>query len=414
MSTDRLNFTRRALDALPSPSTGRDVYKDSGGPQSVRELYLHAGTASRTFFFVKKIDGRTVRYRIGEHPAVSIEAARKRARELAAGAASGVDPNVEKRARRQRGMLFGEAVTLYIEDASARAVRPLRASTASNYKRSARLHFASWKNRPARDIGFDDVAGWYRRAAKTSPTSANAALRLGRAVFNHLHETSRRRNAEAFRDNPFAGHVMADERARSACVESADLPAWFEAVETLRSATTRDYLHVLLFTGLRRREAAALRWENVDLRRRTLSIADTKSGEPLVLPLSTYLTELLKRRDNESTSEWVFPSSGRRGYLAEPKNAIRRVADRSGVEASPHALRRTFSNVAMNGARIPEPVRKRLLNHAADRRDVTARHYTTLSLEELRPHMQAVTDALLKAGQREMPVTNVVELRAAS
>ena len=414
MPTTRLNFTRRALDALPCPAAGRAVYKDDGGPQSVRELYLHVGTGSRVFFFTKKVDGRTVRYRLGEFPAVSIESARKRATKLAAGAADGIDPNEAKRERRHKGVTFGEAFDQYIGDATERARKPLRPTTVANYRRSVSRHFARWLAKPLEDIGDEDVARWYKRASAQSPTSANAALRVARAVVNHQAALSKRQRTGLFQSNPFAEVDPVEERARTACVESAELPAWFEAVATLGSETTRDYLHVLLFTGLRRREAAALRWSDVNLRRRTLTVTDTKNGEPLTLPLSTYLHELLTRRQRtaDDGAEWVFPSTGASGHIEEVKTATRRVAELTGIEASPHALRRTFSNVAQFRARVPLPVVKRFLNHAIDARDVTARHYTSMPFEDLRPFMQEVTDALLESARQAPPAAEVVALRA--
>lgn len=43
-----------------------------------------------------------------------------------------------------------------------------------------------------------------------------------------------------------------------------------------------------LFTGLRRSEAAKLRWDQVDLKAKTPKIADTKNNETHTLPLSDF------------------------------------------------------------------------------------------------------------------------------
>jgi integrase len=89
--------------------------------------------------------------------------------------------------------------------------------------------------------------------------------------------------------------------------------AGFDAVEKLRgegdptSETIADYLMLLLFTGLRRSEGMNLQWSDVDFAERTLTIQDTKNREPL--PLSDYLFELLKRREVQHGSGYVFPGS---------------------------------------------------------------------------------------------------------
>ena len=125
-----------------------------------------------------------------------------------------------------------------------------------------------------------------------------------------------------------------------------------------------------------------------------------------MLPLSTPLVELLerRRRDAEPGVTWVFPSARGTGPLAEPKRAVASIAERAGVAASPHALRRTFATVATWRAGVPELALKQLLNHRPPRRNVTATNYIkALPLEELRPYMQAIADALLAGGRRAGP-----------
>jgi integrase len=70
-----------------------------------------------------------------------------------------------------------------------------------------------------------------------------------------------------------------------------DMPAWYEGLGKV-SAIGSDYLLLVLLTGLRRREAAALRWQDVDLdKSRTLTVHDTNNGRDHVLPLSTQLLD---------------------------------------------------------------------------------------------------------------------------
>jgi integrase len=68
----------------------------------------------------------------------------------------------------------------------------------------------------------------------------------------------------------------------------------------------RDYLLVLLFTGLRRSEALCLRRDNVDLKLGTLRVIDTKNGSDHLFPMGNYLWNLMRARSRISDSEWVF------------------------------------------------------------------------------------------------------------
>lgn len=176
--------------------------------------------------------------------------------------------------------------------------------------------------------------------------------------------------------------------------------------------TVADFLFLLLFTGLRRQEATQLRWENVDLLERTLTIPDPKNHEPLRLPLSSFVLELLSSRSRRAVNEYVFPGSGVDGYFVEPRAAIQCVIESSGVEFTLHDLRRTFITVA-DSLDIPAYAIKRLVNHKM-RGDVTA-GYIVSDVERLRRPMQQITDFILTrlAPSTSAPVVALAGQRAA-
>ncbi|MHB8624523.1 MAG: tyrosine-type recombinase/integrase [Sulfuricaulis sp.] len=163
----------------------------------------------------------------------------------------------------------------------------------------------------------------------------------------------------------------------------------------------------MFFTGLRRQEAARLRWDDVDLIERTLIILDTKNHEPLTLPLSSFVFALLSNRSSRKINEYVFPGSGIQGYIVEPRAAIQCVIEASGVDFTLHDLRRTFITVA-DSLDIPGYAIKRLVNHKIGR-DVTA-GYIVHDIERLRRPMQQINDYLLQQATKQAS-TNVVKLR---
>ena len=154
----------------------------------------------------------------------------------------------------------------------------------------------------------------------------------------------------------------------------------------------RDYLIFLLFTGLRRTEAAKLKWEDIDFEDRTFTIHQTKNGDPLVLPMSDYIYEMLCNRHNRHTGEYVFPGPGREGFLAEPKKAIYKVAVSSCVSFTCHDLRRTFITIA-EGLDLPYYALKRLMNHRIN--DVTS-GYIVMDVNRLREPTQKIADYIIK------------------
>jgi integrase len=208
------------------------------------------------------------------------------------------------------------------------------------------------------------------------------------------------------------------ERRRT-LIKKSELPAWFGAVEQLRgegdptSETIADYLRVLLLTGLRRSEGMNLQWSDVDFVDRTLTITDTKNREPLILPLSEFLYDLLKRRkkameegDEEKKSSYVFPGSTG-GRIVEPRKQLFKVIEWSGVPFTLHDLRRTFITIA-ESLELSQYAIKHLVNHKIPN-DVTA-GYIVMDPERLRPAMEKITNAILIAADRLEP-SNVTPIR---
>lgn len=100
----------------------------------------------------------------------------------------------------------------------------------------------------------------------------------------------------------------------------------------MQNETLRDYLLLILFTGLRRQEAAKLKWSEIDLKTKTLKVIDTKNNQPHTLPLSDFLYNLLEQRKQSTTSDYVFPGTGKDGYIIEPRKQMARVTKVSDVQ----------------------------------------------------------------------------------
>ncbi len=322
---------------------------------------------------------------------------------------TGVNPNAKKRERRRRDATLTDAYADYIDG------RGVKGTTLANYERAMRLYLARWHDTPLKAITRDDVRRTYAQGVKRSEAGATTAMRLLRAIYTyadgHYVDTDGR---PILLDNPVGElsrkRLWAKPKARTARLRREDFAPWFAALDALEPLP-RDYLRVVLLTGLRRREAAALEWSRVDLDARipTATVLDTKNGDPLVLPLSSAVVDILRARREGSRSRWVFPSSAKSGHIEEPKNATAKVRELTGIEASPHALRRSFVSVAESIDICPYVI-KRLVNHRSGG-DVTEAHYVEIELPRLLAATQAVTDAVLSYAV-ESAGANVVALRA--
>lgn len=364
-------------------------YRDSAVPGF--GLRVNSG-GSKSFIVETRINNKVKRITLGRYGKLTVEQARREAMKILGMVATGKDPAAEKKAKRAKKVTLQEAFDDYLL-----ARKDLSPTTIKDYTRSIDGAFVDWQNKAMLDITKDMVEQRHRDLGKRSHARANNSLRLLRALFNHAkakYEDAKGNPVILF--NPV--DRISETRAwykierRITLIRPHQLSDWYQGTLQLSAETTRDYLHLLLFTGLRRSEASRLSWDRVDLVGKTLTIKETKNHEVHTLPLSDFLFDLLSRRYEDRSNDYVFPSSSVHGYLKEPKTAIKKVVELSNVSFTLHDLRRTFITIA-ESLDIPAYALKQLLNHK-DPNDVTA-GYIVIDIERLRSPMQKISDYLI-------------------
>ncbi len=391
-------LTKSIIDAIPYPKTGQKFYRDS----AIKGFALRVGTGSKVYIAESKVNNKTVRVTIGHHGVFTAEQARHEAKNILGMIARGINPNDADKAKRARSVTLAEVFQAYLKARSS-----LKPRTIYDYKRLTGVYFADWQNRPLADISKDMVERKHREIGARSPAQANYAMRFLRAIFNFaIGQYEDLSGNPIIADNPIKR--LSQTRSwyrvdrRHTVIKTHDLAAWFQAVNNLTNdpvgrnrESIRDYLLLLIFTGLRREEGFSLPWKQVDLKAKTLTIPDPKNRQPHVLPLSNFLYTMLARRYQQigKDSPFVFPGDGVKGYLNEAGKQMRHVTEESGVAFTLHDLRRTFITVA-ESLDISAYAVKRLANHKMTN-DVTA-GYIIGDVERLRIPMQRITDYFLK------------------
>lgn len=392
-----MRITKSFIDKLdiptpyPNGSCRQSFYRDTVIPGF--GLRVTSGGA-RSFIVERRINGKVKRITLGKYGNLTVEQARKQAMKVLGEVATGSDPIAEKREKQLKGVTLDEVFEGYLKTR-----KDLKETTRLDYRRSINWAFDDWLSKPMTDITKDMVEIRHREKGKRSPARANNAMRVLRALFNHA-----RNKYEDAQGNPMIPVNPVDRlsqnrawytiKPRQTVIKPHQLAKWYQATLLLNTETTRDYLHLLLYTGLRRSEASRLSWDDVDFKDRTLIIQETKNKRTHTLPLSDALEELLSRRHEDRSSPFVFPSDSKRGYLIEPRTAVERVSNLSGVPFTLHDLRRTFITIA-ESLDIPGYALKRLMNHK-DPNDVTA-GYIISDVERLRKPMQKISDFIFNA-----------------
>jgi integrase len=403
---EKLKLTKIAVQALsPAPAGKRIIYHDSETPGlGVRVTE----TGAKTFVLYRKVQGKPERVRLGTFPAMTVEQARRKAAETLGEIAQGKSPTAEKREQKARALTLGEVFEEYLNG------RDLKPDTVTDYRRVMKEAFPDWQDRRLVDITRDMVERRHAQLGERSHARANNAMRVLRALMNYA--------AGKYEDAK--GHPLITDiptrrlsatrqwyrvERRQTVIKPHQLRPWWVAVDALESVTVADYLRLLLLTGLRRSEGARLTWQDIDLVGRTLTVQDTKNRRPHTLHLSDYLLALLTRRRKDAApgAVYVFPATIGNGCLVEPRKSMDKVTEASGVEFTPHDLRRTFATVA-ESLDLSAYALKMLLNHKTAA-DVT-QGYIVTDVERLREPMQHITDFILKAAGVK-PTAEVIELK---
>ncbi|MBX9671317.1 MAG: site-specific integrase [Candidatus Obscuribacterales bacterium] len=280
-------------------------------------------------------------------------------------------------------------------------------SDARDLKRATYLDYVNklknvedWLDLDMNQISKDMVEQRHREMSRRAPMQANYTFRVIRTIYNFAIYKYEVDGEPVIKQNPVKrlSQIKAwnRERARTRHVPLHRLKDWFGSVLMLDALVMRDYLIVLLFTGMRHAEAVTLKWDFIDWEGGYINLPETKNGEPHTLPMTIYLRELLRERYANRANEYVFPGGKPfkpKGHMLSPYKAIDRVIASTGIKFSPHDLRRTF-NIIAEDAGIDEFTRKRLLNHSLQ--DVTGRHYSVKNPERLRGPMELISSHVLK------------------
>jgi integrase len=385
-----VKLTKTLIDSLAFATvSGKHIYYYD---TELKGFGLRITTQAKTYFVEGKIANRkTVRVSLGKHGILTTEEARKQAKTKLAELANGANPNALKKEDNLRLITLQQVYDDYL------AGRDLKPKTVQEYNNCLRLYLSDWLNTPVIRITRDQVEAKHREISTRGAAAANLTMRLLRSLLNFAAEYRDAQGLSIIPDNPVrrlsAKKIWNRIERRQNVIKPHELKAWFQAVQQLENTTLRDYLMLVLFTGLRREEAAQLEWSRVDLQARTLTVLDTKNRLPHVLPLSDFLFDLFNARKAEQSSTYVFAGNGAGGYIVEPRKQMAKVTEQTGITFTVHDLRRTFITIA-EGLDIPAYALKRLLNHKISH-DVTG-GYVIADAERLREPMQKVTDFILK------------------
>ncbi len=320
---NRIAFTKTTLDALcftPEGQKGWQWHHD------LRMPGLAVGVSEsgvKSFYLIRKIEGKAKRISLGRYPTVSIETARGEAYKRNQLIAQGIDPTQESK----EDQTFAAFFDRYMNNHARKRNRTAEANvvTYKRYLATDRYGVNLGKMR-LRDINKEKIVCIIAGVSDHAPVHANRVLALLRSIFN------RAINWEVWtKPNPCQGIDRNPEISRERAVSDIEMPYLLNALELEQNESLQDFVKAALFTGARRSNVLSMRWDSLDFDEKIWEIPMTKNGHPQKVPLIPEMLHLLRKRQKQVGSEWVFPSTGKTGHYVEPKKGWKTLLARATV-----------------------------------------------------------------------------------
>lgn len=423
---NKTNFTaERVASFRCEDGKQQTIHRDAKTPG----LGLRVTAAgARAYIFESRLFGKTVRITLGDPRNWELGKARTEASRLKTLVDDGKDPRevkaeqqaaheARKAEARRKDATFADAWAVYLEARKSRwSERHYQDHMqhadegGSERKRGKGLTvagpLASLRPLKLSELSGERIAAWLELEAAERPTMTALSYRLLRGFIRWADDTPVYRGvipADAYKARSVKDAVPRVSAKDGDCLQREQLPAWFSAVRAIANPVISTYLQGLLITGGRREELAALRWDDVDFKWRSLRIADKVEEVGRTIPLTPYLASLLSelKRINETPpnvrllarmeargekwepSRWVFFSkTAADGKIAEPRIAHTTALDVAGLpHVSLHGLRRSFGTLS-EWCEVPVGIVAQIQGHKPSA--IAEKHYRRRPLDLLR------------------------------
>ncbi|MEX3973576.1 tyrosine-type recombinase/integrase [Paraburkholderia caribensis] len=438
----KVNFTAARVDAHrcePGRFTekGKPIKQSFIWDSKTPGLGLRATVGgAKAYVFQGLMHGSTVRITIGDPRSWTIDRAQERARHFQMLIDSGIDPReheAEQKAAHEERLADKKRQSVMVEEAWAQYLEHLRTKISPKTKKprsdryildhinlsspgggiakrggkeKVRGPLAPLMTRRLSEITASCMADWLEIEITRGPTNAAHAFGLFKAFIRwcETHETFAGVVSPDAYASPKVKGILPRSVAKDDCLQREQLSVWFSAVRGIANPVISAYLQGLLITGARREELAALRWQDVDFRWRSLTMNDKVEGTGgRTIPLTPYLASLLlylqrlnetppnkrqilrlaQRGEQWEPSEWVFASkTASDGKIAEPRHAHNRALAPTGLpHISLHGLRRSFGTLS-EWVEVPVGVVAQIQGHKPSA--IAEKHYRRRPLDLLR------------------------------
>lgn len=360
-------------------------YADGGG------LYLKVSpSGSKSFAFRYTLQGRPTFIGLGSVNTISLSNAREKSKDAREQLLAGIDPGKasrEKRAAKMAVPTFTEACARYIEAKRGEWTNQKHFDT---WKSSLRMHVEPTIGAMRVDvIQTGEVVRALEKIWATMPETASRTRQRVEKVFDWCKTAGYRSADNPARWKGCLEHLL-PKISKTQNVENQPALDWRRVPEFMTALESEDglaakALRLVILCAMRSGEGRLLRWDEVDLEEKVLTIpaARMKARKDHRIPLSNEAVKLLKGVDRIEGEELVFPGRKQGGPMSDATmlRVIQRMnGDRIDQFIDPktskpvvvHGFRASFKTWATEATGYPRDLIEAALAHTIESRTEAA------------------------------------------
>ena len=232
------------------------------------------------------------------------------------------------------------------------------------------------------ELDEETISSWLKEESSRAPTSSAKAYAVLRAFINWCSKNKKYKaiiKADSIKSEQVRDNLIPSKPKKNDSLRKAQINLWFNEVRKISNPVICSYLQCLLLTGARRNELATLKWKDVDLKWKSLTIRDKVDGERTI-PLTPYVEFLIQALPRQN--QFVFSSPlSKSGRIEEPrKQHAKAIQNASLPPLSLHGLRRSFGTLS-EWVEVPAGIVAQIMGHKPSA--IAEKHYIQRELDLL-------------------------------